>query len=367
MARILIISDISAPYRVEVFKALSEVFDVTMFFNKAASGERNPMWYRVSDKEFSFDILDNDESKSRYEDCIKRIKDFDLVLCYDPWAKRSRALQRLCMLKKVPFVLNADGALDINKRFPKKQVKTFYVKRAALCFAGCEKAVEYFKTYGAKTESIIKHSFTSLHRNQISERPYSSEQKTALRNKLGIENKTVFLFVGQFIHRKGIDILLKAWENAPDNAQLFIIGGGPLRSEYEAIIVDKGIKNVTILDFKPEDELFEYYAAADVFVFPTREDIWGLVIGEAMANGLPVISTNRCTAANELVENGENGFIFDREDTDTFSKYIHMLAESAEIRAEFGEKAISAIKEHCYENVATSHIQSIRALLKVEK
>ena len=49
--------------------------------------------------------------------------------------------------------------------------------------------------------------------------------------------------------------------------------------------------------------------AADVFVMPTREDIWGLVINEAMAYGLPVVSTDKCIAALELVKNGRNGYI----------------------------------------------------------
>ena len=50
-----------------------------------------------------------------------------------------------------------------------------------------------------------------------------------------------------------------------------------------------------------------YYQAADMLVFPTREDIWGLVINEAMANGLPTVSTDKCVAALEMIKQGENG------------------------------------------------------------
>ena len=59
-----------------------------------------------------------------------------------------------------------------------------------------------------------------------------------------------------------------------------------------------------------KDELTKFYRAADLFILPTREDIWGLVINEAMANGLPIITTDKCIAGLEMIKNGEIGDIF---------------------------------------------------------
>lgn len=361
--KILIISDFTAPYRISVFKGLSEHFETTTFFNVARNEFRNPDWYKKSSNEFYFEILDNEDAISHYNECVRNIRDYDLVLCYDPWAKRSRKLQRVCMRKKIPYILNADGALGINTSFLKKLVKTFYCKRAALCFAGCERAVEYFKAYSVKAENIIKHSFTSLFKDQILKVPYTMDQKSEFRKELGIGEKVTFITVGQFIHRKGFDLLLDAWSKTGQEAQLYIVGGGPLEDEYRKTIAEKSLVNVHIIGFKKPDELQKYYAASDVFVLPTREDIWGLVINEALANALPTISSNKCTAGNELVTNGYNGYVYECDDTDALAEIISKLTEDELLRNNLSLNALKSIEEYTLENIISSHIESIKRIV----
>lgn len=361
--KILILADITAPYRIAVFKGVSDAFEADIFFNHAKNDSRNSDWYQKATEEFAFDVLDNDKALKHYSECVEHIKDYALVLCYDPWAKRSRALQRLCMAKKIPYILNADGALGITTKFPKKQIKTFYCKRAALCFAGCERAVEYFRTYGAKPEKIVKHPFTSLFRDQILKTPYTWEQKSLFRKELGIEEKVTFVTVGQFIHRKGFDLLLDAWGKTEQKAQLYIIGGGPLEDDYLKLAEEKSLKNVHIIGFKKPNELQKYYAASDVFVFPTRTDIWGLVINEALAAALPTISSNQCTAGNELVSNDYNGYVYDCGDIDALAEYINKLANNGELREIFSINALKSIEQHTLENIISSHIESINRII----
>ena len=361
---ILILSDITAPYRIEVFKGLSNEYKITLFFNSARNDSRNPDWYKKSTNEFYFEILDNEESIAHYNECVKNIKDYDLVLCYDPWHSRSRALQRLCMRKKVPYILNADGALGISTSFPKKQIKTFYCKRATLCFAGCERAAEYFRTYGAKNEKIVKHPFTSLSKDQILAEPYTKDQKSEYRKELGIEEKVTFITVGQFIYRKGFDLLLDAWSKTEQKAQLYIVGGGPLEDEYKRIIEEKALVNVFLIGFKKPEELQKYYAASDAFILPTREDIWGLVINEALANALPTVSSNKCTAGNELVKDDYNGFVYECEDTSALADCINKLAGDEDMRERFAVNSLKSIEQYTLENIISSHIESINNVIK---
>src|SRR5699024_11074740 len=119
--------------------------------------------------------------------------------------------------------------------------------------------------------------------------------------------------VGQFIYRKGFDILLAAWKDLDKKYQLIILGGGELEGEYRRYIERCSYQNVFVLGFMPKEDLFKYYEASDVFVLPTREDIWGLVVNEAMACGLPVITTEKCIAGMEYIDNGVNGFIVPTE------------------------------------------------------
>jgi len=363
MKKLLILSDISASYRVEVFKGLASRFDVSLFFNRTKDPERNPAWSRRPENGFGFDVLDNKTSIEKYKRTLRGIKEFDLVICYDPWTARARALERLCIRKRIPFVLNADGAFHINRSFPKKQIKTYYAKRAALCLAGCERAAEYFRTYGVDDNRIAKHPFTSIYKSQMLDSPISAEEKSELKRRLGFERDVAFLTVGQFIQRKGFDLLLDAWAMTSESAELFIIGGGRLEDEYRDTVNRKGLKNVRILGFKPEAELSEYYLASDVFLMPTREDIWGLVVNEAMSRALPVVSSDRCTAGNELIKNGINGYVYPCEDVASLAKYIDILTRDAELRRQLSENALSAIAEHSYENVIESHTESIERLL----
>lgn len=121
------------------------------------------------------------------------------------------------------------------------------------------------------------------------------------RKLLGIEqDKTVVLYVGQLIHRKGIDVLLKAVAELGEDYQLLIIGGKPPK-EYTALAENLKLNNVQFFDFMGKEELEKYYKSADVFALATREDIWGLVVNEALQYGLPTVSTKRCLAALKLL------------------------------------------------------------------
>lgn len=112
--------------------------------------------------------------------------------------------------------------------------------------------------------------------------------------------KRMVLYIGQMIYRKGIDVLLNSKKILPSDICLYLIGGNIDRNllPSEDYLNDK---NTCILDFMVKDKLRLYYQAADVFVLPTREDIWGLVINEALNYGIPVVSTFGCIAACEML------------------------------------------------------------------
>ncbi|UZD23050.1 glycosyltransferase family 4 protein [Algoriphagus halophytocola] len=121
-----------------------------------------------------------------------------------------------------------------------------------------------------------------------------------------------FLFVGQFIHRKGILELCEAWVSHskihPEDT-LTLIGDGELKIQVENnYSLVESIKIVGPVDY---DIIHNFYAAADVFVMPTLEDNWSLVVPEAMACGLPVATTIYNGCYPELVKDGVNGKVFD--------------------------------------------------------
>lgn len=355
--RIFILSTIPAPYRVAVFNGLNKKYDTTVFFERVKDGERNKAWFEKSENKNPFYILNEQEGQIAYNEAKKNLKNFDLVICYEPLSAEARRLESLCIKKKVPYIVNVDGAVGINKNIIKSLIKRYYFKRAIKCFAGCQRAVEYLKFYGVKEKNIDKHNFTSLYANEILKTPIGLEEKATLKKELGIENKPTFITVGQFIHRKGFDILLDAWKKVDDENQLLIIGGGSKREEYEKVIAENNMQNVFIHDYMPHDKIMQYLKAADCFVMPTREDIWGLVVNEAMSVGLPVISSDKCTSANELIENGKNGFVYKVDDTDALANIINNFKESDYVA--LSKKALEKIADYTYEGIIENHIKTI--------
>lgn len=172
--------------------------------------------------------------------------------------------------------------------------------------------------------------------------------------------KKIAITVGQFIYRKGFDILLNAWALCDKEYELYIIGAEPTK-EYIDIKNRLHLENVHFEGFKMKEELKRYYQAADLFVFPTREDIWGLVVNEAMANGLPVIATDKCVAGVELIRNGENGFIVPTENAEKLASKINELMKNDSLRQLMSENNLQRIRKYTVENMAKTHISVLAA------
>ena len=116
-----------------------------------------------------------------------------------------------------------------------------------------------------------------------------------------------------------------------------------------------GLTNICFDGFMPKQKLLRYYQAADLFVLPTREDIWGLVVNEAMAYGLPVITTDRCVAGLDLVENGVNGYIVPADDVSALASSIK-TALAGDL-TKMGSNSLEKIRPYTIENMAKVHME----------
>jgi glycosyltransferase involved in cell wall biosynthesis len=361
MKKIMILSVFPAPYRVGVFKQLSKNFDITLFFERLNDESRSSDWF-VRNTEFPFDLLLDGKSKQKYKQSIKNLNQYDVVLVYDYSTVTAMKLMLKCIFSKKKYILNCDGAF-INSHPIKDRIKKFFIKRAAACFANGEHAKQYFLNYGAKEENIHLHNFSTLYEKDILQEPLPISEKELLRKELDLPNGKIIVSVGQFIFRKGYDILLNACRNISSEHQLIIIGGGEKEQEYRQFIEKYKLENVKILGFKSKNEIFKYYKAADLFILPTREDIWGLVINESMACGLPVITTDKCIAGLELVKCGENGFIVPVEDASQLANKINCILSDNELQEKMGEKSLELIKPYTIENVAKGHTEVLKNIL----
>ena len=105
---------------------------------------------------------------------------------------------------------------------------------------------------------------------------------------------------------------MRIFKNRPET--LLLIGSGKLKLEYEKIIKNENLKNVILMDFKEKSELFEILKACNYFITLSRQDIFGHTTLEAMANGLPTISSKYVVSSLDYIINGKNGYIVDLDD-----------------------------------------------------
>lgn len=360
--KVLVFADFPSPYRVEVFKGLDQEYELIVFFDKMSDQNRNSEWFCKETGLNSYNLLET-VGQERFRKALSNLREYDLVLAYDYHIKNAIKLELACVRQNVPYIMNLDGAF-IRKNFVKNIVKRYLIKMASGYFASGIHAAKYFKYFGAKENKIFYHPFTSLHASEIYNEPASYQEKRQFRKELGIEDRKTVISIGQFISRKGFDVLLNAWEDLDDENQLLIIGGGDDQKKYEAIIRSKGYKHVYLIGFKPKEIIFNYYRSADIFVLPTREDIWGLVINEAMACGLPVISTDMCLGAVELIEDNVNGYIVSAGNGDQLRSAIKKLITQDTYR--IGVDNIKKIREYTYENVVSAHISAIKQIKNVK-
>lgn len=131
-----------------------------------------------------------------------------------------------------------------------------------------------------------------------------------------------FLFVGQLIPRKGIVELLDAFSQLPEG-ELYVAGDGELRP-----LVDRAAEGgrVTYVGHIDRAALQRLYADSDVLVLPSRYEVWGLVINEALEHGLPVIATEAVGAVDDLVVNDVNGYVTRTGDVDALREAMARIA-----------------------------------------
>jgi glycosyltransferase involved in cell wall biosynthesis len=174
-------------------------------------------------------------------------------------------------------------------------------------------STDYLMTLGIPRNRILEAQ------NSVDERLFCED---VAEPAFQLEPRPVLLHVGQLIGRKGIDVLLRVastLQREGHEFSLLLVGGGPDRQDLEALAKDLELKNV---HFEPAQDpltMAAIYRSADVLIFPTLEDVWGLVANEAILCGLPVLCSKYAGCAAELFP---EQCIFDPQDVNEFARKL---------------------------------------------
>ena len=204
--------------------------------------------------------------------------------------------------------LHTERSVGVLKRI----VRNIIVHWAKRWISYGKSSTEYLLTLGIDRSSVLELQ------NSVDERRFQSTTEAAYK----IEPRPVLLHVGQFTARKGIEPLLRAAAERQKMGQVFslvFVGSGPERCADEELSRELGLKNVHFLPPREPARMPSIYKSADVLIFPTLEDVWGLVANEAVLSGLPVLCSKYAGCANELFDPES---IFNPQDPDEFSRKL---------------------------------------------
>ena len=360
MKRVAIITNIPAPYRVDFFDYLKKHYtDYQFTIIYSSKNEDNRKWDIEQEKMENSVFLESKtiKIKKRYDNyylhipggvskVLDKIKP-DVVVGseYNP-----TVIQALyyCKKNKIPFISWTDGTLfsERNRNFIQKFLRRLVVAKADSYIASSTKSKEAQIYYGAD-EKKCHISYLAVDVEKYIQKPKG-------------QGKGKIVCVGSLIERKGVDLVLNALAKVKSECSLYLAGEGEEKEQLQ-----KHAENLQILDKVhflgqlKREELLEHYADSDLFVLPTREDCFALVILEAICAGLPVVCSKYADGAYDLIEEGKSGYIIDRYDEEKFAACIDQVLGNPALRKEMQLYSDKIIEKFRFSNIAKGYMEAI--------
>lgn len=363
--KVLFLVNIPSPYRVDFFNELGTLCDLTVLYERRAAADRDSSWSGHGATTFREVFLPGIRTKADAALCpsvLKYLRDrsFDIVVVGGYSTPTGMLAIAALKALKIPFMLNVDGGFIREDHWLVGRAKTWFIGSATAWLSTGMATSKYLAHYGARQEAIHEYPFTSVRAADVATHPATMSEREDLRRTLGICEPRSIVSVGQFIHRKGFDVLIRAAAELDQNVGVYIIGGTETE-EYSRLRADLQVTNVHFIGFLNADQLRQYYRAADLFVLPTREDVWGLVVNEAMAQGLPVVTTDRCGAGVEMVEDGVNGAIVPTDNVRGLVVAVQTML-SCDNTASLAAASLTTASRYTIERMALSHLDGFRQI-----
>lgn len=183
--------------------------------------------------------------------------------------------------------------------------------------------------------------------------PNGTEERFFIARQYRETTSCELLFVGTWLDRKGVYYLAEAFELVAKKlpgTRLTVAGSSAPADEVKKLFSAEVRECVNVIPFVKREEIAELYAECDIFVFPSLVEGMPLTLLEAMATGMPVVTTNTCGMA-DVVEDEMNGLLVPPADTERLAFGIERLCRSLELRKRLGQAAQESARRYTWERV----------------
>ena len=326
-------------------------------------------WSKVSETATfqRFTLLDRAEPRSRHDQALGAAVSEVLtriapsVVAIPGWySKGALAALNWCLQTGTPaVVLSASSEIGKQRTSWKEALKRRMVRLFSAGVGGGTPQADYLARLGIPSSNIFL-GYDVVDNGYFAQGADDARRDAVdLRQSLGLPER-YFLCICRFIEEKNLPLLLEAYaayrrQVGASAWKLVLVGDGPLKSKLIELREQFGLTDDLLLPgFKQYQDLPAYYGLASAFVLPSLSETWGLVTNEAMAAGLPVIISNHCGCATDLVRDGKNGFTFDPSDLARLTLLLTKLASPETNLAAMGKSSREIIARWTPETFALS-------------
>jgi glycosyltransferase involved in cell wall biosynthesis len=264
--------------------------------------------------------------------------------------------------KKV--IISNDSTEDDNKSSKVKQLfKKIILKSSDGFFCYGTKSAELITNYNISSNLILS-KLNAVPNDQIQEVFLSTyKEKNTLKELFNLPQYN-FIYVGRFLEIKNLNLLINTFSRIRSKDWgLILLGEGQYGTDLKKLVDEHRIQNVTFLPGVSWKKVPEFLALADVLVLPSNSEPWGLVVNEAMVCEMPIIVSNKCGSAIDLVSES-NGFSFSPTNSDELLSAMEFFIENPSEIKNMGTHSKEKIRNYSPKNVAKEMFLGFEKVLK---
>jgi len=259
--------------------------------------------------------------------------------------------------KKLPVLMRSETHLGLQRKGWKRWTRDA-VLSVAYCFVDGFLAIgtanrAYYRALGVPDNKIFDVPYTVDNDRFIAAAALALEQRAEVRKKYGLPvDGVIVLYASKFMRRKHPDHMIHAMARLRDkgrDATLFMVGTGEMERELRDLTNSLAIRNVVFGGFINQAELPKVYAASDIFVLPSENEPWGLIVNEVMCAGMPVVVSKEVGCVPDLVKDGVNGYHITPGDIGSLATALEKLLADDSLRRRMGAASLSIISGWSYE------------------
>lgn len=248
------------------------------------------------------------------------------------------------------------------RRMVKQAVLPFYFRGAGGLYIG-RNNLEWFESHGFTSDRLFFTPYCVDNERLEAQANRLRPRKAELVSSFGLDNgKPVILTVCRLVAKKQVGRLIDAFAAVRTQfpCSLLVVGSGPEETLLRRQAQTLELTDVAFAGFLNQDEVGRAYAAADIFVLPSRiHETFGLVVNEAMNFGLPIVVSDKVGCGVDLVHPGENGFVFDSSSTGQLTNRLLDLLRDQDMRRRMGERSAQIIAKWNYEAVVKGLLEGV--------